>query len=128
VASEFRDLDAYRRAVALAHQLHSAVERWPPLDRQTVGPQLIRALTSIGANTAEASGRWHEQDRRRFLWIARGSLHETEHWIIYAEEPGLLERGTSDRIAEIAKPLNGLIKRRRSWPALPHSALCTLHF
>jgi four helix bundle protein len=114
VASDFRHLDAYRCSIALAHEVHSAVERWPLLDRQTVGPQLIRSVTSIGANIAEASGRWHEQDRRRLLWIARGSLHETEHWITYAEERGLLDRGTSDRITDIARPLNGLIKRRRS--------------
>jgi four helix bundle protein len=69
------------------------------VDRQSIGPQLIRATTSVGANIAEASGRWHEQDRRRFLWIARSSLHETEHWITCAEERGLPERGTSDRIA-----------------------------
>ena len=114
VASEFRQLDAYRRSVAIAHELHSAIERWPRLDRQTVGPQLIRAATSVGANIAEASGRWHEQDRRRILWIARGSLLETEHWIAYAEERGLLARGTSDRVDEIARPLNGLINKQRN--------------
>src|SRR5256885_6779332 len=114
VASEFRRLDAYQRAVALAHEVHSAVERWPLLDRQTVGPQLIRAATSVAANIAEASGRWHDPDSRRLLWIARGSLHETEFWITYAEKRGLLESGTSNRIPEIARPLSGLIRRRRS--------------
>jgi four helix bundle protein len=107
--SNFRRLHAYRQAVELAHEVHSAVEHWPLFDRKTFGSQLIRAATSVGANIAEASGRWHERDRRQLLFIARGSLHETEHWIVYSEQRGLLELGTSDRIEEIARLLNGLI-------------------
>jgi four helix bundle protein len=111
VASNFRQLLAYQRAVALAHEVHSAVEHWPLLDRKTVGPQLIRAATSVCANIAEASGRWHKRDRRQLLFIARGSLREAEYWIVYSEQRGLLERGLSDRIEEIARLLDGLIKR-----------------
>jgi four helix bundle protein len=110
--SNFRQLHAYRRAVELAHEVHSAVEHWPMLDRKTVGFQLIRAITSVGANIAEASGRWHERDRRQLLFVARGSLHEAEHWIVYSEQRGLLSRGTSDRTEEIARLLNGLIRKR----------------
>jgi four helix bundle protein len=85
MASKFRDLLVYRRAMALAHEVHAAVERWPLLDRKTIGEQLIRSATSVDANIAEASGRWHERDRRQLLFIARGSLRETEHWIVYSE-------------------------------------------
>jgi four helix bundle protein len=43
--------------------------------------------------------------------IARGSLHETEHWILRANERGLLDKGYLIRVDEIARTLNGLIKR-----------------
>jgi four helix bundle protein len=112
--SDFRQLAVYRLAMDLAHEVHGSVEHWPLLDRRTVGPQLIRAATSIGANIAEASGRWHEKDRRQLLFIARGSLFETEHWIAYCEQRGLLARGMSSRVDEIARLLNGLIQRRRT--------------
>jgi four helix bundle protein len=108
---------AYQRAFELAQQVHGAIEHWPLLDRKTVGPQLIRAATSVGANIAEASGRWHERDRRQLLFIARGSLREAEHWIVYSEQRGLLERGMSDRIDEIARLLDGLIKKS---PPIPN--------
>jgi four helix bundle protein len=52
MASNFRRLAAYELAVALAHELHAAVESWPLLDRKTVGEQLIRSATSVGANIA----------------------------------------------------------------------------
>jgi four helix bundle protein len=110
VPSHFRQLTVYQRSVELAHELHYAVGHWPLLDRKTVGPQLIRAATSVGANIAEASGRWHERDRRQLLFIARGSLYETEHWVVYSEQRGLVARGTADRIDEISRLLNGLIK------------------
>jgi four helix bundle protein len=112
VPSNFRQLTVYQRAAVLAHELHSAVENWPLLDRRTVGPQLIRAATSVGANIAEASGRWHENDRRQLLFIARGSRYETEHWIAYCEDRGPAGHGTSERIDEIARALNGLIKKQ----------------
>jgi four helix bundle protein len=69
------------------------VSAWPWFDRSTVGVQLVRAADSVGANIAEANGRWHEKDKKRFFVNARGSLHESEHWILCAEERGLLADG-----------------------------------
>ncbi len=71
--SSFRDLHAYRYAVALADRLHAEAVRWESFDR----------------------------------W----SLHETEHWILRARERGLLADGYERELAEIARTLNGLMKR-----------------
>src|SRR3954451_9399538 len=108
--SRFRDLAAYRLSVELADGLHRAVTKWPSLDQRTIGTQLVRAADSIGATIAEASGRWHRTDERRLLYMARGSLLETEHWMQRAEARGLLQKGSTDQLTEIAKTLNGLIK------------------
>jgi four helix bundle protein len=107
----FRELEAYRRAVVLANEVFELSAGWESFARWTLGVQLVRAADSVPANIAEATGRWHEPDRRRLLFIARGSLNETEHWLLTAEERGLLPRGYSARVSEIGKPLNGLIKR-----------------
>jgi four helix bundle protein len=109
MASRFRRLVAYRLAADLADELHASVSAWPERERASIGDQLIRAIDSVGANIAEATGRWTLADKRRLLLIARGSLHETEHWVERAEARGLLPRGTIDRIPEIARTLNGLI-------------------
>ena len=76
--SRYKDLDAFKRAASLADDLHAAVRRWPRLDQRTLGTQLIRAADSIGANIAEASGRWTKAERRRFLLNARGARYELE--------------------------------------------------
>lgn len=109
--SNFHDLQVYKLAVALADDLYSRVACWPLLARESFGAQLVRAADSVGANIAESAGRGHEADKRRFLFIARGSLYEAEHWIGRAERRGLLELGTSARAEEIARALNGLIKK-----------------
>jgi four helix bundle protein len=106
-------LVAYRRACEVADEVHSFVARWSSFDRWTVGQQLVRALDSVGANIAEASGRWHPPDRRRLLLIARGSLYETEHWVLRAQARGLPLPETNDRLGEVARALSGLISRTR---------------
>jgi len=102
---------AYRKSAAFADELYVVISRWPSFDRWSIGIQLVRAADSIGANIAEGAGRWHRDDQRRFLRIARGSLYETEHWIARAEARGLVEDGWSERLNEPARALNGLIRK-----------------
>jgi four helix bundle protein len=114
VRSEFRDLVAYKRAEALAGEIYGLVRAWDSFDRWTLGIQVVRAADSVGANIAEACGRWHAADQRRLLIIARGSLYETEHWISQAESRGLRVGAAGERLLGIAKALSGLINRRDS--------------
>jgi four helix bundle protein len=104
-------MGTYELAAALANDLHKAIARWPSFDRWSLGMQLMRSSDSIGANIAESSGRWHEKDKRRFLIIARGSLYETEHWMAQAEIRGLLPRGSTKELRELAWALSAQIKK-----------------
>ena len=87
------------------------VECWPSFEKWSLGIQLVRAAGSVGANVAEAAGRWTEGDKRHMLVIARGSLYETEHWIGRAATRGLLQNGYEARIDEIRGALHGLMRR-----------------
>jgi len=73
--------------------------------------QLVRAADSIAANIAEASGRWHEADKRRLFIIARSSLYETEHWVERAKARGLPINIERERLGDLARMLTGLIRR-----------------
>jgi four helix bundle protein len=111
MGGSFRRLVAYNLAVGLADELEQLVRTWPIAERRWLGDQLIRSADSVGANIAEATGRWHGPDKRRLLLIARGSLYELEHWMLTAERRKLLTPGMAERTDEIARTLNGLIKR-----------------
>jgi four helix bundle protein len=106
----FEDLEVYRRAVALADEFRAAVKTWDSLDAWTSGVQSIRAADSIGANIAEATGRITNPDRLRFLFIARGSVNELEHWLARAQARALPRpMDGAQRAREIGRMLNGLI-------------------
>ncbi len=79
--TNFEKLRVYRLSENLADQIWNIVLGWDYLASDTVGKQLVRAADSVGANIAEGSGRGTFPENRRFVRIARGSLHETQHWL-----------------------------------------------
>ena len=102
---------AYRLAAELADQVEAQVRTWEGFQRWSVGIQMVRALDSVAANIAEASGRSTNPDRRRLLIIARGSLYEAEHWLERAEARGLVAEGATEHLDELARTLSGLVRR-----------------
>jgi len=111
---DHKDLRAYQLARALGRDLWAASVHWPSFDRWSFGIQMIRAADSVGANIAEATGRWHRPDQQRLLYIARGSIHELDHWIDVAKERDLLSPDSSELLTELARTVNGLIRARRT--------------
>jgi four helix bundle protein len=72
----------------------------------------------VGANIAEAFGRGSTPDQRRLLYIARGSLQETEHWVDLAARRGLMAPdGIDEQLDELARVLTGLIRSKRLHPS-----------
>ncbi|MFL5896782.1 MAG: four helix bundle protein [Thermoleophilaceae bacterium] len=111
---DYRNLVTYRLAAELAAAVHTQTATWPTFERWTIGKQLVRAAGSIGANIAEAEGRFQPRDRRRFLFIARGSLNETRHWLELARRQQLAIGSAEDCLDELGKTLNGLIRNART--------------
>src|SRR5436305_12202844 len=106
MASSHLNLRAYQLAADLALEIRAEVVRWRQFDRDTLGSQLVRAIESVAANIAEAQGRWHVGDKRKFLYTARGSLYETEHWLKQAEAAGLVKEGSAAELSELGRTLN----------------------
>jgi four helix bundle protein len=80
----------YQRAEKLADSVWELIISWEWFAKKVVGLQLARAADSIGANIAEAGGRFHPNDVRNFFYFARGSLRETKYWLRRALKRGLL--------------------------------------
>lgn len=99
--SNFEKLRIYELAEAIADQIWAIATSRDSFSQNTVGNQIVRSADSIGANIAEGVGRWGIQDQKRFIYIARGSLNETKHWLRRAFKRKLL----SDEQVEILKPL-----------------------
>lgn len=110
MAMKFEDLRVLQTAEAAADGIWQQVVRWDAFSRDTVGRQLTRAADSIGANIAEAFGRFHFGEKLQFLYYARGSLFETKYWLnrALARElmPAKQVQNHVSQLTELARQLN----------------------
>ena len=105
----FQDLEVYQVSETLCDKIWAIAKKWPNIERDTLGKQIIRSADSIGANIAEGNGRGSYADQRRFLRIARGSFNETRHWLRRAYIRKLLTKEQSDELQPIIESLGKLI-------------------
>jgi len=102
----FESLEVYLLSERLADRVWAIATKWDNFSKDTVGKQLVRAADSIGANIAEGSGRGAFQDNRRFVRIARASLHETKHWLRRAFQRDLLTTEEVDSLRQVLDELS----------------------
>jgi four helix bundle protein len=118
------DKRMYRRAEAIADSVWEVVAGWDWFVKRTVGSQLVRAVGSIGANIAEAGGRFHPLDVKKFLYYSRGSLRETKYWLRRAAARNLVNPdfvAPLDReLEQLAREINAAISFQKSRAAAPH--------
>jgi four helix bundle protein len=110
MATSFEDLRVLEEVEAIADTIWQRVADWEPFARRVVGEQLARAIDSIGANIAEAFGRFHYGEKLQFLYYARGSLFETKYWLNRALARKLIESNEAQdfasRLTHLARQLN----------------------
>ncbi len=102
------ELRVLQVAETLADSVWDTVKGWPSFDRDTVGKQLVRATDSIGANIAEAFGRFYFGEKLRFLYYARGSLFETKYWLNRARQRGLV---SETQFATLGSDIGSLVRQ-----------------
>ena len=104
----------YVRAEALADEVWEVVAGWDWFARKTVGTQLVRAADAVGANFAEASGRFHPNDVKNFLYYARGSLRETKYFLRRATSRSLLDtdkaQALDEQIEQLSREINAQVR------------------
>lgn len=81
MGTAFEDLIILHNVEEMADEIWRLVLNWDAFSKEVVGKQLTRAVDSIGANIAEAYGRFHYGEKLKFLYYARGSLFETKYWL-----------------------------------------------
>jgi four helix bundle protein len=109
----FEELRVFRLAERLADEIWDVVKNWNHFEKDTVGKQLVGSADSVGANIAEGAGRGTQADNKRFVRIARGSLHETRYWLRRAYKRSLFDDTkisvVKDILDELAPSLNAYL-------------------
>lgn len=108
----YEDLVAWQKAMLLARSVYVLQRQLPKEEVYGIGDQIRRAVVSIPSNIAEGFGRETDNEFRRFLSIARGSLYEVKTQLQLAESLGYLQVDGEllSLIDEVGKLLNGLSK------------------
>lgn len=121
MAAELEDLRILRTAEGVADEIWKMSLTWGNYARDVVGQQMTRSVDSIGANIAEAYGRFHYGDKLKFLYYARGSLFETKYWLNRVAARGLMPthdvQAHAKQLSQLAQQLNIFaknIKQQRS--------------
>jgi four helix bundle protein len=115
-----RDLIVWQKAMRLAVEAYHLTATFPRSQDNRMAAQITRAAASVPANIAEGHARGTRRDYANFLAIAKGSLAETETFLLLALE---LQFTTTDRagatldlIQEISKMLTALRARLMQSP------------
>ena len=113
---KYKDLIVWQKAHALTlktiNELKSVTRSYTT---DIIVRQLIRAVTSTGANIAEGYGRHEGKEYLRFLEIAYGSANEVDNWFAVLRDAGFMKSDIAqelmDNNEEILKILATLIKK-----------------
>lgn len=113
MATELEELRVLQITEALVDSIWRAVGTWNEFARDTVGKQIARAADSVGANIAEAYGRFHFGEKINLLYYARGSLFETKYWLNRCKTRNLISEADfnvwAQRLGEIARQINSFV-------------------
>jgi four helix bundle protein len=107
VIQSYKELDVWKKAVALITRLYELTSGFPATERYGLASQIRRAAISIAANVAEGWGRGSRREYIQFLTVARGSLMELETHLIVASNLNFLK---PHEFAEVSKPVQDIEK------------------
>ena len=116
---KFTDLIVWQKSHRLFLDIVEDVERFPRKKAaDIITGQVLRSSGSISANIAEGNGRHKGKEYEHYLIVARGSLTETENWLIKCKDLGYIGKDVFESwvkiTEEILKMLNSLIGKVRS--------------
>jgi four helix bundle protein len=95
---DYTKIEAWKLADDLTVAVYERTRSFPKEEIYGLTSQLRRASYSVPANIVEGSSRESKKDYLHFLYIARGSLPETQYFIHLAGRLGYL---SSDEVASL---------------------------
>ena len=110
----YKKIEAWLLASDLVVSIYTITGRFPAQERFGLIAQIRRSAVSVLANIAEGASRQHLKDYLQFLYIAKGSLSETEALLCISERLVFLNQPAFQKLAmmcdKTARCLFGLIR------------------
>ena len=110
---DFTELDVWIVAKSLTKSIYEITATFPTSENYRLTDQMCRAAVSIPSNIAEGLSRNTNPDKKRFLYIARGSAFELETQMHIAFDLGYINnqklKVLKSEILSVKKLINGFI-------------------
>jgi len=111
---DYTKIEAWKLADDLTVAIYEITRAFPREETYGLTSQLRRASYSVPANIVEGSSRETKRDYLHFLYIARGSLSETQYFIHLSCRLGYLDDAQTQQLTDQTKRtfgcLHGLIR------------------
>jgi four helix bundle protein len=104
-----RDLIVWQKSIDLVVQVYRLTGAFPPSEIYRLVAQATRAAASVPANIAEGHARSSRRDFANFLAVAKGSLMETETFLMIAIRLGYLQNGAADPTLELITEISKML-------------------
>jgi four helix bundle protein len=123
-------IEAWRLADDLTVAIYEHTKFLPKEELYGLTSQLRRAAYSVPANIVEGSSRESKRDYLNFLYIARGSLSETQYFIHLCQRLSYLAETDAERLLNQTKSvfgcLHGRIKAVEKEAGITHKIVATI--
>ncbi|ERI95254.1 TIGR02436 family protein [Clostridiales bacterium oral taxon 876 str. F0540] len=104
---DYKRLIAYKKSIELEDRIFELCKRFPSEEKYRYVDQILRCVSSIGANVCEGASQLYPRKYFSFLNNALGSCCETEHWTSRSKDRGYISQEEyielSNRCLEIKK-------------------------
>ena len=118
--SGYTQLQVWHRAMDLAALVYALAPSMPKTERFGMTSQMLRAVASVPANIAGGYQLGTRKDYARFVAIARGSLAETQTFLLLAVRVGhLRESDVAPSLASADELSRMLTRLKRQLDAAP---------
>lgn len=115
-----RDLIVWQKAMDLAVLVYQLSVKFPSNELYRLVAQMTASAASVPTNIAEGNARATKRDYSHFLAVAKGSLMETETFVILSIRLGYVTQAQAqavvDLITEVSKMLTVLRSRLMDSP------------
>jgi four helix bundle protein len=111
---DFKDLDVWKAARDLRHEMYKLAKGLPDTEKFGLANQIRRAAASITANIAEGYGRFGYQENIQFCRQARGSQYELRDHLTTCADESYIALAEANRLEaealRVVRLLNGYLR------------------
>lgn len=104
-----RELLVWQKAMDMAVAIYELSARFPSKEIYRLVVQITRSAASVPANIAEGKGRASQRDYAHFVAIARGSLMETETYVMLSIRLGYAKQDEAKPVLELITEISKML-------------------